>query len=352
MDNKVQVEKDRSNGKLKELYESIKQYAMLNAWSWLGDTDIFAIKFSDADEIYFCCVLGNAGESFGISIYEGIEGIRSYFSILDGDYDFEEESIHNVDAVTINLEDRNEIENEDYELIRMSGVKFRGRKQWPEIRKYKPGFYPAILDYENTEVIEELTRIMKVVPGYVMYLRENMEKASLMQEGKCIVREYESEDKFKEYELDYDDYLTGDAAAVEIPLLYSETDIRRAIRKAKKSKDIWEVDIFNTITPVEEDGVGIFPAVMLFADVKSGMIAGYHMTHPYKMAEFQLYFLDTIKRNNILPSKILIKQNPKMHYLYDLLRQLDIEVVVVEKLKLIPEIKKGMFESMRSFSWY
>lgn len=111
---------------MKKFFTSINEFSVVKPWEWLGVTDVFAIKFEDYDDTYFCCVLGGGEEDYGISIYRGLRGIDSYLRALEGIFDMPEEALH-MDAIAIYLYDREELDEEDYDIIKLFGVTFRGK---------------------------------------------------------------------------------------------------------------------------------------------------------------------------------------------------------------------------------
>lgn len=216
-----------------KLFLNIKEFSKIKAWEWLGDTDIFGIKFEELDEIIFCCVLGNAGETFGISLYFGVEELITYFELLNGNYDFPEEALHINKTTTIYFNNRNELRNEEYNLIRLSGVKFRGKNQWPSIRIFNPGFKPKSLNIDDYELIQTLIKLFEVLPDTTLYLKENYHKASLMEEGKCYVREYSKSFNYVEKIISYDDIFFNANNLIEIPIFYDELQLKRIIKNVK-----------------------------------------------------------------------------------------------------------------------
>ena len=336
-------EDDEYKEDLRKLYNAIKNFSAAKPWKWLGDTDVFAIKYQDddIDDTYFCCILGSGGQVYGISIYRGLRGLDSYFKTLHGDFDTPEEAIHAMDTISIYLKDREDIAEDDYHAIQLSGVTFRGKKQWPSIKVFEPGFLPgSIGEIELWDLID----VMEVATEYVLYLKDNMDKASLFKEGKYLLREYDANGNFKEYIKKYDDYYSENNQALDIPILYSELEIKRIAKNCTKTHDVWEIDSFYFISPVEDDGEVFFPAIFMAIDLDSGDIVGQHITHPDFIEEFQLSFLEAVTKLDVIPKTVVMKHNPNLFPLYDIFDELDIEVEVVDFLEVIPQIKRDMFD--------
>jgi hypothetical protein len=336
---------DKKSEALNKLMTNIKEFSEKNSWKFLGDTDIFGIKFKDEEEIYFCCILGNAGMEYGINIYRGIKGLVSYFDLLMGNYDLEEEAFASFDSIVIIFEDRKDIYSEDYYLIDYSGVKFRGKKKWPTIRIHEPGLMPEILTIDDEDKIDNITKLMKVLPNITDYLKDNLDKASLMKEGKCLIKVFDGEKEVEEYALNFESYIDK-YFGKNVVRTYSDLDIKRVLKKCKRTDDLWELDISYLIyTVAEEEKEGIFyPLNMIIADVKTEMIVGHHMEHPDNPEYFQNVFLNLLNEYGTIPKAIIYRPNSNIGYMIDLLNKLNIEIREVKNLHIIPEIKKELYE--------
>ena len=194
--------------------------------------------------------------------------------------------------------------------------------------------------------LSEIVRITEVITDYVLYLKENMDKASLFREGKYILGEYDETGNYTEYIKKYDDFFSTHTEAYDISIVYHEADLKRISNNCKKTADAWEVDSFYFPTLVNDEDDVFFPAILMVVDLQSRMIIGQHMTHPYNTEEFQLAFIEVMVNTGIIPEKVIVKYNPELFVLYDIFDELNIEVEVVDSLQLIPQIKKDMINSL------
>lgn len=104
---------------------------------------------------------------------------------------------------------------------------------------------------------------------------------------------------------------------------------------------------FYGIIPVEEDGEIFYPAMMLIIDSISEAIIGHYITHPHMVnIEFQQLLLRSIEESGIIPRKVQIAREETFLYLIDIFQNLGVEVEIVKKLNIIPNIKRDMFNSM------
>lgn len=327
------------------LFTLAKEFNEIKPWKWLGDTDVFGIKFHDMEDIIFCSVLGMGDEVYGMAIYTGFKGIESYFKLLDFDSEIEEEAIYIQDALTINFDDRKDITEEDYSLIKFSGVNFRGKKEWPNFKRYEPGFVPWNLTDDELLL---MIRILEATKQSALYYKENPDKAELMQEGKCCVMDFKADGSFEERIIEYNKLGEQTDLTIEVPIIYNELEVKRLKKACKKINSTWEIDSFYNFIPVDDEEVPFFPVILLMVDKNNGTIIGNNMSHPYAVIEeSQKYVLETISNMKVIPTKVVISNYNLFMYLEDLFNKLGVRMELVESLEIIPDIKEEMFESMK-----
>nr|WP_035725627.1 hypothetical protein [Gracilibacillus boraciitolerans] len=90
--------------------------------------------------------MGNAEIHYGVTCYIGKKGILSLVDTFTGNKEFDELSLMLHDRVlTLNLLDRDELEEEDYAIIKNIGRTYRGKNQWPSFQSLKPGYFHGSL---------------------------------------------------------------------------------------------------------------------------------------------------------------------------------------------------------------
>src|SRR5699024_7013430 len=103
-------------------------------------------------EWIYCSVLGGGGEVFGLAVYIGDEGYTALMGSLSDmppNFDF----IVSQRSLLLSFEDREDLEKDDYRLVKSYDIPFRGRKSWPSFTSYKPGFYPWLMDDEEARLM-------------------------------------------------------------------------------------------------------------------------------------------------------------------------------------------------------
>ncbi|MCL6458305.1 MAG: hypothetical protein K6T85_09895, partial [Gorillibacterium sp.] len=144
------------------LYKAADNFKKTKPWEWLSDRDIVGVQNPENGEIGYCCTMGAGGEAFGMNLYPGTEGWNSYRRLRD-------EDIASMDllavqkCLSVNFEDRKDLNKADLDEIKELGLKYRGANQWPVFRFYEPGYVAWFLNADQvrflTTALEQVARI-------------------------------------------------------------------------------------------------------------------------------------------------------------------------------------------------
>jgi len=127
----------------KELYDTAMEFKRIECWNWMWDSDIFGVQNPVNGEIGYCCIMGRAREHFALAVYLGTEGLGGYLKIRSGEVDASSiDALHLQKCLMASFEDREFLQQEDFQIITRLGLKFRGRDSWPLFRSYRPGYFP------------------------------------------------------------------------------------------------------------------------------------------------------------------------------------------------------------------
>src|SRR5699024_3454860 len=126
----------------------------------------------------YCSAMGHSEMNYGITCYIGKQGLLSLVDTFTENRSYDELSIMLHDrALTLNLLDRDELEESEYELIKMIGKSYRGKNQWPSFQSLKPGYYPWTIDNE------EAALLLEIFPELISVLRKAKKDPSLIPTG-------------------------------------------------------------------------------------------------------------------------------------------------------------------------
>src|SRR5258706_15353107 len=141
-------------------------FQRIACWNWMDDTNIFGVQSPEDGEVGYCCVMGNAGELFGLGVYVGSAGLLGYEMVMSGA--FEPGSLDvlaQMRCLMVEFEDRSALRPFDREVIKKSGVKFRGQKSWPLFTSYLPGYLPWRLTAKEARFLTTaLRQAIEVAP--------------------------------------------------------------------------------------------------------------------------------------------------------------------------------------------
>ncbi|KXG77471.1 DUF7309 domain-containing protein [Thermotalea metallivorans] len=324
--------------KLHRLFTAAARFNELKSWSWLEDEDILAIEEPDTKKIAYCCVMGSLGECIGIAVYVGDVGLNSYFYGLSGEYVYDPEAMHMQNSLLITFEDREDIEKEDYELIKKSGVKFRGKKQWPMFRKYESGYFPWFL---NDEELKFITVILEQAYEFALDAKQDKGLVIPKEDGKCRIRKWKDDQKWG-----YDVVpLHPKKESFKIPAWKDEIRLRNLKKKVRKVDTVWEIDRFYSPSPIADEERPYYPMVMVVVDGQIGQILGMHLAKKdFCLQEFQEYFVEVVENVGMVPSEVVFDKKDMHKTLEDILNKLGVKSFLAEELHMMPEIKYDMYD--------
>src|SRR5690606_10296533 len=119
----------------------------------------------------------------GMAVYVGDEGLKSSFRTMEDNTAYFDILLHQR-SLLLSLSDRDELDKEDYQIIKEAGMTFRGKKQRPMFRSYTPGMYPWLIDEEEARLllvaIEQALLLLKEVKEEELYIPFFMEEEDII----------------------------------------------------------------------------------------------------------------------------------------------------------------------------
>jgi Domain of unknown function (DUF6930) len=173
------------------LYAAAIAFKELKCWEWMYDSDLFGVQNPETGEIGYCCVMGNLGEVFALNVYQGAEGLDSYWLLHEQSTLADEgvpmspaELLSSQKCLTVSYEDRSDLHKNDLQLIRSLNLQFRGKNAWPMFRNYQPEFLPWFLS--SAEEVRFLTIALQQAKEVGLHMRENEEYLTPTEENEEI----------------------------------------------------------------------------------------------------------------------------------------------------------------------
>ncbi|MGY0692102.1 plasmid pRiA4b ORF-3 family protein [Virgibacillus sp. FSP13] len=325
-----------------DLFLNAKEFHKMKPWNYMDDSQIFAVVDPISKERLFCSVLGSGGETFGLAVYVGKSGYNAFLDIMDGAID-DFDVVLNQRSLLVTFEDREELEKEDYQLIKTYNVPFRGRKTWPEFRSFKPGFVPWFID-------DEEARMMNIV------LEEAIEVCNEIKAGLEIPNLYEDEQVFAKVPQKADDSYVfesqilslegygADEESSETPLSVSEFDLKRVQKFNKVIPITVEFSMQHLSMPVqdEESGRGVFPLFVVAADHDQGLVFYQNLlTNSSDIGAQQRELINMLSVVEGIPENILMDRKTAITML-PLIEKAQLPVEVTVQLPVVEEVLEGL----------
>jgi hypothetical protein len=301
----------------RRILQLAKEVHELAPWDWLHEDDIFGVRVPETGELYFISILGSAGEFNAITAYKGSRALGMFWEIYSREYGrLAAERIMTIPHIMLSFGDRNMLRPEQLEIIRESGIKFRGSGSWPLIDETVPGYVPVMPGDESLYFMVDILEQVLDVAG-----RAEKDAGFILPEecndNTYLIREKSETDgvpawmdKYREIEADNIDY------RVEV----SKETIRDLDQLPMRTGTL-QLDLVMIPAPVKDDASpGYFPFMLLLCNKKSGIVEGMETLPPKPD-------LDTMYQT--LPQKVA-----------------GIEMIKSNKLESIDEAVESLFNSL------
>lgn len=261
------------------LFEAAIKFKRQGSWEWMTDEDYFVMTDPETGETGCCVVLGAGGMEYGLNVYLGPEA-RAYLHEIRGSLggvlveDSEERAL-SIKAISVNFEDRGQLDKEDLSLIRDLGYTFRGSREWPQFRSYEPGLVPWGL---NAQQVGFLTHALEQAFLVGERFRENHEmyfEHDEADEGIGEKRLHRVPQRTEHCIVWRDEWLPwhGEPKVEELYLYPDEVRLHQCKKNYKKSKEIWETDFFFASMMIGDKGERpYYPRLCLWVRREDGTI--------------------------------------------------------------------------------
>lgn len=325
---------EASHKQWKELFSLADELKKLQPWTWMADDQIFSIKNPLTDESVYCSVMGAANQEFGLAVYIGKQGLDNLNKLVT--MQPIDELIYEQKSILVSFSNRDELDKEDYRLIKSLDLKYRGKKQWPLFRSFVPGYYPWSLDRAEVELL------IAIIPQVIHICIQLNEQPSLITfyNGKSLP----FFDENGERQLIVTDNTEPEKQeADELP--EDELYLKRMKKQYQRVNIPIEVDFFYLNEPVQEyEGQRpFFPIMVLAVERKNEMIV-YHdlISHGelYTIPDCMVTMFESLEA---LPAEIWVQRDELYTLLEPLTSILEIKLKRVTKLSLMSDIKKELF---------
>jgi len=334
----------------KKLYEATIEFKKLKPWRWMRDNDLFAVKNPETGEYAYCCVMGNMDEYYGITAYLGAEGLSGAFKLINDEISPDDpDSMFMLNCLMLSLEDRQFLTEEDRNVIKQLGLRFRGKNEWPLFRSHKPGYFPWYISSDEC-------RFFTVIINQCIYVAMKCK-----EEGSDFLRYSRGVDdpraiafftrvpERKNGGVKWnDEYITPPEytprySSFEIK---DELKVRRLKKIGKQKGSAWEIDTFYSPGPVQErPGLRpYYPKVCLVFEQGRGRILGFNIIKSIDTEGIKFIDMinEIIEKYKQFPFKIMVQRDETYFLLQSYCKQLGINLEKVDRLLNLDEARYQM----------
>lgn len=328
---------EASHSEWLKLFELADELKKLKPWQWMDDQHVFALNNPIDGDYVYCSVLGSAEQEFGLVTYIGQQGLIA----LDKLYNMP--SIHDIifeqHALFVSFSNRDELEKEDYQLIKSLDLKYRGKKQWPLFRSYVPGLYPWWL---NKKEVGLLTEILPQVINICLQMKEHPSLIPAYNE-KEVVR---FDDDLQKHKMTVH---PKEAVPVQIPeIQVNELFLQRMRKQMNRLRAPIEFDFFYLNDPIQESPGQrpFFPLMVLVVECEQELIIHQDIIRSSELHTVADCLMEMINKLQMLPSEIYVQRHELFQLLEPLSNKLDIQLKEVPNLVVMNEVKEELFSEL------
>ncbi len=336
----------------KKLYTLAKQLYKESFWDDYLKTDLIAIQLANHKEPLIISILGKTERNCGFLFHRNLEELACFFETIikieQQKFRSRLDIIQVQNCLSLEFEDRDRISKEEYQLIKESGVPFRGKKSWPIFVDYFPGYHPSILDaLEIPLMIELMEKLMETAKDFREKLAIYKDKK---QPSEILMRTYQKNGSYKDGLFNVPNKIIDGTFQLRSadPILLTSFEMKR-VSKKRIGSSIWEMDIDFMNTPVthSDNERPYYPIILLVVDSEDNEIICSELFEPGDSEAIQRVLIQLILSENRRPPTIVVstEQYDRIGgYLEKLLLNLEIELIPIQKLPMISVFKKGMQE--------
>ncbi|TNJ65153.1 hypothetical protein FE784_16270 [Paenibacillus hemerocallicola] len=309
----AEANKEANKEEWRRLFEAAIKFKRQGSWQWMNNDDYFAVTDPGTGELGYCVVLGGGGMEYGLNVYTGPTAGALLQELSGAGEHFEEDSeerMHSTQAISVTFEDRDELDKEDLGLIRELGYKFRGSREWPQFRDYKPGFASWGL---NKGQVLFLTHALEQAFLVAERLRVNEElffEHDEMEHGTGEKRLHRVPQSTENGIVWRDEWLPWHVESLKTePYEYSdELRLKQCKKNIKKSDEVWETDFSYAYMTIGDKGERpYYPRLCLWVDGRSTMIMDVQLgPHPDCRELYVEQMLRLLEKGNRKPAKIMV----------------------------------------------
>lgn len=328
----------------KDLYEAALRVKDLAAWDWMEEADVFGVRDPDTDEVGFVSVMGMAGEHYAVSLYLGPEGLYGFWAFEECGPGNSPERLLEIPQLQASFGGREELHEEDRQVIKRLGCRFRGRRDWPLFRSYRPGFAPWFLESHEARF---LAAALAQLPDVARRFQENSSLLEPPTDVTYFMRVPHHEDGEIVWR---DESVEVPPPEEPAPTLAVDAATLGRLGRTPQSGACLEAELRLIPSPLREgDARPFFPYVLLAVDSASGIPVACDLLQPLPSLRAMResvpsHFARRLAEINLLPRELVVSDPSLARLLRSLAESLRIDLSLAPELPSLDAAKELLFE--------
>lgn len=259
-----------------KLYETATRIKAGKPWDKFWDMDIIGITRGNEEDTVFFSILGRGGDCYGVSVYEGFEGLNTFLMLaMQQSMNVSSEfAMYHQKNLSCYWGNREELSNAQRKTIKDLGYKYRGKNQWLYFMSFEPGYYPYNLDKDE---VLRMSQYMHDLELALTYYQEN-----------TISVAFENGNMFHVILDDKDNVVIGREEPLPFvtfqfgSLCLDDEELLSELKNVPQCDAVLEADVSAPGMPVADKKYDrpANMALALLGDANSGMMLKFEMVHP------------------------------------------------------------------------
>ena len=331
-----------SKAEWQRLYELSHAVKELAPWEWMEEDEVFGLKDPETGELHLVSIMGTLGEHFATAVYLGNKGLHGFLDMQRFPAGLSAQRLLEIPQLHASYENRDQVQREDREVMKMLGHKYRGRYAWPLFRSYRPGYVPWLIESHEARLLAHALEQVRLMAPRV---RQDPELLQREDEDKLLVRVPHKQHG----------QLTWRDKKMSVPppetVRYMSRVDGEALESLAQAQHVLEaVEIDVSLLPVHVGKRGerpVIPYLLLVADAQSGMILANDMlqadpTLKEMWSSVPGVIVDTLAELDLRPEVVRASEPLLLGLLQPLQEELGIEIEAREELPAVEAARQGL----------
>jgi Domain of unknown function (DUF6930) len=345
---KLEVFEGPSDKVWEDIYDLSSELYQLQPWDYMDEMDVFGVKMPNSGKTYFINIIGQLGEVFALSAYEGANALMQFWDINQNGDKLNKDYVLRVPHLMLSFDDKKDVLPDQAKAMAKLGRDFGKNEAWPNIRHVIPGLVPKT---PESDIISDLFIILqqslnvlkrsKTEPHFINRI-EDPEEVYLIRESVENKALLKWKDSYQEVVPHKDFYR----------ITYNTEQISR-LNEIPKSRDRYLFDAIMLPTPVREKGSpDCFPFALLLANKKTGIVDGFKNVLPLPdinsmYASIPAKLLDLLLNAKKHPAEIIVRTDMMLQLLNKVFAKTDIKITQSYKMQVLDEAAEALIKHLK-----